>query len=528
MGENLAAIDIGTNSIHLVVARFDEAGHFEVIGDEKETVRLGSGGGDMKQLSPDAIDRGIAALTRLRQVADISAAEVTAVATSAVREAENADDFLRRARHEAGVEVEVISGTEEARLIHLGVLQAVPVYDRRLILIDIGGGSTEVLVGERSEILAVRSFKLGAIRLTRRFFRTDRVHPGAVDACRRFIDAMLAPLAREVARLGFEVAVGSSGTIEAVAAMVHADQGDAPPRTVDNATITAAEARSTVKRLAALSLAKRREVAGLEASRADIVLAGAIILEQAMATFGIDELVVSGYALREGALLDAFQRTHGGRPAPPPRPAAAQRGPPGRDDGRGAGPLGPRGPPGPGAVRRHRRPPRPGRRCPRTARGGRPAGQRGPVRLPQQAPQAHLLRHPQQRPPVGVQRPRDRDDRPGGPLPPQERALGQAPRVRRPAPPRPGDGAHTGRHPAGGHRAGPHPRRPACRASAPTSIVGPLVVEVEAAPDADISLELYTANERRELLEAVLDRRVSVVPAPQVSPLDAAEPAPVR
>ena len=88
----------------------------------------------MKQLSPDAIDRGIAALTRLRQVADISGAAVTAVATSAVREAENAEDFLRRARHEAGVEVEVISGTEEARLIYLGVLQAVPAYDRRLIL----------------------------------------------------------------------------------------------------------------------------------------------------------------------------------------------------------------------------------------------------------------------------------------------------------------------------------------------------------------------------------------------------------
>ncbi len=311
MGENLAAIDIGTNSIHLVVARFDDAGHFEVIGDEKETVRLGSGGGDMKQLAPDAIERGIAALTRLRQVADISAATVTAVATSAVREAENADDFIRRARHEAGVEVEVISGTEEARLIHLGVLQAVPVYDRRLILLDIGGGSTEVLVGERSEILAVRSFKLGAIRLTRRFFRTDRVHPGAVDACRRYVDAMLAPLARDVARLGFEVAVGSSGTIEAVAAIIHAAQSEGPPRTVDNATITAAAARATVKRLAALTLAQRRDVPGLEASRADIVLAGAIILEQAMATFGIDELVVSGYALREGALLDAFQRTHG-------------------------------------------------------------------------------------------------------------------------------------------------------------------------------------------------------------------------
>ena len=93
--EHLAAIDIGTNSIHLVVARFDDAGHFEVIADEKETVRLGSAGGDMKQLQPDAIDRGIAALTRFRQVADISEARVVAVATSAVREAENADDVPR-------------------------------------------------------------------------------------------------------------------------------------------------------------------------------------------------------------------------------------------------------------------------------------------------------------------------------------------------------------------------------------------------------------------------------------------------
>ena len=198
MGENLAAIDIGTNSLHLVVARFDDEGHFEVIADEKESVRLGSGGGDMKELAPDAIDRGIAALARFRQVADISEAPVTAVATSAVREAENAEEFIERARDEAGVEVEVISGVEEARLIQLGILQAVPVFDRRLLLIDIGGGSTEVLVGEQGETLAVRSFKLGAIRLTRRFFKTDRLHPGAVDACRRHVRAMLGPMAREV------------------------------------------------------------------------------------------------------------------------------------------------------------------------------------------------------------------------------------------------------------------------------------------------------------------------------------------
>ena len=313
MGENLAAIDIGTNSLHLVVARFDDEGHFEVIADEKESVRLGSSGGDMKELTPDAIDRGIAALARFRQVADISDAPVTAVATSAVREAENADAFIQRARDEAGVEVEVISGVEEARLIQLGILQAVPVFDRRLLLIDIGGGSTEVLIGERGETLAVRSFKLGAIRLTRRFFKTDRLHPGAVDACRRHVRAMLAPMAREVARLGFDVAVGSSGTIEAVAQMVNAARPDAAPlRSLTNATFTRKETEALVKTLAAAStVTRRRAIAGMEAGRADIILAGAIIAEQAMATFAVDEMVVSGYALREGALLDAFQRRHG-------------------------------------------------------------------------------------------------------------------------------------------------------------------------------------------------------------------------
>jgi exopolyphosphatase/guanosine-5'-triphosphate,3'-diphosphate pyrophosphatase len=159
----------------------------------------------------------------------------------------------------------------------------------------------------------VRSFKLGAIRLTRRFFRSDRLHPGAVDACRRFVRSMLTPMAREVERLGFEVAVGSSGTVEAVATMALAAREGVPqPRTLNNATISRREVEAVVKRLVAASTpAKRLALPGIEPGRADIILGGAVILEQTMATFGIDELVVSGYALREGALLDAFQRRRG-------------------------------------------------------------------------------------------------------------------------------------------------------------------------------------------------------------------------
>jgi exopolyphosphatase/guanosine-5'-triphosphate,3'-diphosphate pyrophosphatase len=108
----------------------------------------------MKTLTPDAMERGVAALRRMKLIADISDAPVRAVATSAVREAENHDEFVRRAHDEAGVTVEVVSGVEEARLIHLGVLQSLPVFDRRLLLCDIGGGSTELLIGHRGDVLA--------------------------------------------------------------------------------------------------------------------------------------------------------------------------------------------------------------------------------------------------------------------------------------------------------------------------------------------------------------------------------------
>ncbi|MEW5935768.1 MAG: exopolyphosphatase, partial [Bacillota bacterium] len=181
----LAAVDIGTNSVHMVVARVDHEGRIEVLAREKEMVRLGRSGGDMKELAPDAIDRGVAALQRCKRVAEAHGAALAAVATSAVREAENRRVFLDRALEEAGVVVEVISGFEEARLIHLGVLQALSVYDQRVLLCDIGGGSTEVLLGQRGEALASRSFRLGAIRLTERFLARPEVRARDVERCRQ-------------------------------------------------------------------------------------------------------------------------------------------------------------------------------------------------------------------------------------------------------------------------------------------------------------------------------------------------------
>ena len=313
--ETLAAVDIGTNSLHGVVARMTsgEGGpRFEILEREKEMVRLGSSGGDMRELTHDAIDRAVAALDRFRQVAEVHDAPITAVATSAVREAENRDVLIERAWREARVHVNVITGVEEARLIHLGVLQAVPVYDRRLLLCDIGGGSTELLVGLRGEVLASRSLKLGAIRLTRRFFDGRLVHPGALDACRRFVRSTLAPFAQEIRRLDVEVAVGSSGTIAALAEMAAMRATGSRPRSVSNLTLTRGQLDDLVRELAAAPTPEARAaLAGLDAGRADIILAGAVILEQVVHDLDITELVVSDFALREGVLLDTWQRRHG-------------------------------------------------------------------------------------------------------------------------------------------------------------------------------------------------------------------------
>jgi len=311
----LAAIDIGTNSVHLVVARPTTGGLPEILAREKTPVRLGSGFRDMKTLDPEAIDRAIEALQRFGKIAGAHDAEIVAVATSAVREAEDREVFLRRARDEAGIEVEVISGVEEARLIHLGALSAVPMADRRHLVIDIGGGSTELIVGEGTSPLLTRSLKLGHVRLTNRFFPDGVVSEGSVKACRRHVHAFLAPVAKEIAALHQSITVGCSGTIENLATMAAARSGT-EVRSIDNLCLTAADLDDVVADLVSRHTPEsRRGLAGLDDQRADVIVAGAVLLRQLFKSLGIQEMRVSSHALREGVVLDRIARRRGSHDA---------------------------------------------------------------------------------------------------------------------------------------------------------------------------------------------------------------------
>jgi exopolyphosphatase/guanosine-5'-triphosphate,3'-diphosphate pyrophosphatase len=307
-GEIRAAIDLGTNSFHLVVARVEPDGHFDVLDREKEVVRLGSGAGVMRMLTPEAIERGIAALGRFRRIADGYGATIDAVATSALREALNREDFLRRARDEVGIDVDIVSGVEEARLIHLGVIQFVPLLEERILVIDIGGGSTELVVGEGTDLLIARSLKLGSIRLTDRFFPEGEIRAHSVRDCRTYVRSFLAPAVADLRSLQPFTAVGSSGTILNLARIAAGEDRDVAG--VSNGDAFSAE---DLHRAVATILDRKRaddraDIVGLDEQRRDIIVAGAILLNEIVDLLAIGRIVVSEAALREGILIDRVSR----------------------------------------------------------------------------------------------------------------------------------------------------------------------------------------------------------------------------
>ena len=238
LSKNLAAIDIGTNSFHLIVIGVKEEGNFEIIDREKEVIRLGEGSsGDIKVIKPEAVKRALDALNRFKGIADSHNASIRAVATSAVRESRNQDDFIKQVCEKTGINIEIISGVEEARLIYLGILKAVPVFDKKILAVDIGGGSTEFLVGKKGESVFSVSMKIGAVRLTQKFFPDFRVSKTRVQECRDWVEGELFQTANNIKKTNFQLCVGSSGTIMSAGLMISASKNkfvgtiSSPPNT---------------------------------------------------------------------------------------------------------------------------------------------------------------------------------------------------------------------------------------------------------------------------------------------------------
>jgi len=305
----IAAIDVGTNSFHLIIVSVDHRGILQVHYREKESVRLGCCAKDMKTLMPDAMERGVVALNRFALLANAEQAEISAVATSAVREAENKDDFLKKVKKATGIDIEVISGAEEGRLIYLGAIHALPVENLKTLVIDIGGGSTETAIGYQGEIKYVHSEKIGAIRLTEGYFKNGIASPENVAACREFIKGVWSPTMKRLIETGFETVVGTSGTILNLAIMALSEKKEILPEEVNGLNVSRDDMLKIIEKVISIQTPEERKMLpGIDEYRADIIVGGALIIEHAIKSLNIQNILISSYALREGIVYNTIQK----------------------------------------------------------------------------------------------------------------------------------------------------------------------------------------------------------------------------
>jgi len=305
----VAAIDIGTNSIHMIVVQVRPDLSFEVIDREKEMVRLGAGGLDGRALTPEAVHAALQVLSKFRRLAESHKVdEVIAVATSATREAENGGEFLQAVTQQTGIRPRVISGTEEARLIHIAAVYGVSVPGAVAVVIDIGGGSVEVTRGAGSAVEQGKSFKLGVIRLTERFVKSDPLEPRDERRLLRHIDGEIGKYLDQIARAGFDRVIGTSGTIMSLGAVASAAEGLPPSSALRNRRFTAKQIHRVRKELVALDIERRLRMPGLEPRRADLAVAGAILVDELLRRLGASEITLCDLSLREGLVLDYISR----------------------------------------------------------------------------------------------------------------------------------------------------------------------------------------------------------------------------
>ncbi|HSA37289.1 MAG TPA: Ppx/GppA phosphatase family protein [Methanoregula sp.] len=309
-GRVVAFIDIGTNSVRLLVVRLNPNHSYTILSRQKQQVRLGEGEFEEFEIQPEAIDRLVMVCKKFTDLArTFSTEEFVVVATSAMREAANRQGILHLLRQETKIDVRVISGQEEARLIYLGVASGVPIGERQAFFIDIGGGSTEIAVGSDRTYRYLESYRLGAIRLSNLCPLPENAGPVSPDHYKRIQDHVKDTIIHSVRKIrNFKpaLAIGSSGTIMNLAEIaqkaIHQTGSNGDP------VLSFKDLQKVVDLLCSRPLDQRRKVPGMNPDRADIIIPGAAILETFMKELGLSSILITGRGLQDGLLIDYLSR----------------------------------------------------------------------------------------------------------------------------------------------------------------------------------------------------------------------------
>ena len=304
----LAGIDIGTLTCRLLIADLSPDGRLRAVRSERKILRLGEGVDQTKQLSSAAMDRVLQCLKEWRETIDASSVDTAAVvATSAVRDAENRDEFLDRVKRETGFEVELLSGEEEARRTLLGIRSGLPVGVTDLLALDIGGGSTEFILDRPGQNPVVRSIDIGVVRLCERLLHHDPPTDEEIRQAREWIARETEAAIADMGNYQTATFVGTAGTITSLAAMAQKLPAYEPAR-IHNYTLQLDSIQELEQTLLSRKKADRVGLPGLEKCREEVIAAGAIIIRTVMETLGEKQCLVSDLGLREGVLIDLVIR----------------------------------------------------------------------------------------------------------------------------------------------------------------------------------------------------------------------------
>ena len=321
----LAAVDIGSNSVHMIIADTGGPHSFRVIERERERVKLGAGAFKTGRLMPENAEAALVALERFAGLCErLKVQRVIANATSAVREAANGREFIESVRRRAGMKVRVIDGQQEAELIYRGIRHATDLVGKRALMMDLGGGSLELMYGDARRLKAAASLPLGVQRLGDKFGTQETLSRRARTDLHKLIEKHSGAFLRRVRNSGVDLAICTSGTALTLGLACLRLRGRDPWGSLNGCVIQLAELRDLSAQLSNANATDRTRLPGIDERRADVVHLGAIVLVAAMEAAGAVEMQLCGASLREGLLLDEMGRIHkSSAPAPNVRLASA-------------------------------------------------------------------------------------------------------------------------------------------------------------------------------------------------------------
>lgn len=311
MKRYLSALDIGSNSFHLIVAEVREDGSFDIVHREREVLRIGTTTDPVSGrnvITANEMQKAAALINSFSGAIKQYKAPIKAVATSAIREAANTAAFENYIFETTGIQIETVDGLREAELIYKGIYSSLRIKDKKLLCVDIGGGSAEITIGLNGKLLFTESIQAGAVRLTKMFFPNAELNKEGIKKCRAHIYNLLHPLTEKINNTGYDIAVGSSGTAQTAYTLISAMKGGAVERINNNVVFTVDDLLKIKEVVFSHPKPEERElIKGMDEKRADIIPAGILVLETIFNLFKIKQMLVSSAALKEGVIAEMIE-----------------------------------------------------------------------------------------------------------------------------------------------------------------------------------------------------------------------------